>query len=95
MDDINIKKLKKEEILRRKNREKCFDKIKKMCLNKINITSQTGKTNVWFEIPSFIMGYSSYNIDNCCEYLIKKIQNRGFKTILFKPNILYIYWKFD
>ena len=93
MTDINLKDLRKMAKLREENKIKCFKKIKIMCLNKIRIIAKTEKTNVWFVIPLFLLGYTSYKIEECSEYLIGKLEKRGFKTKLFEPNLLYIYWE--
>lgn len=93
MNDININQLKKEAELRRQNKKKCFDKIKLMCLAKIKLIAKTGETHVWFNIPLFLLGHTSYKIENCSKYLIKKLEKRGFKTRLFDPNLLYIFWE--
>lgn len=96
MSDININKLKKQEKERRKIREKCFDNIKNMALKKIELVAKTGLTNcVLFRVPMFILGEPSYDIKQCTNYLIKKLEKRGFKAILFQEIDLLIYWNLD
>ena len=96
MSDINLEKLKKQERIRRKNREKCFDAIKKLCLKKIEIVAKTGNsTCLTFKVPMFMFGYPSYKIEKATDYLIKKIEKRGFNTFLYKKNELIIFWNLD
>lgn len=96
MSDVNIKKLRKEDKLRKKNRQKCFDKIKTMCLNKIAFVSKTGNaTSIVFRVPMIMLGYPSYKMSSCTSYLTKKIEKRGFKVILLNEMDLLIYWNLD
>ena len=96
MSDININKLRKQQQERNKNKEKCFDVIKNMCLKKIELASKTGKTNsVLFKIPLIMFGYPSYKLESCAKYLIEKIEKRGFKTLLFSQRELIIFWNLD
>ena len=92
MTDININDLKKNNQKKKNNMIKCYNKIKIMCLTKIKIVSKTDKTNIWFSVPNFLLGHTSYNLDDCINFIINKLKKRGFKTLLLKPNILYIYW---
>ena len=73
------------------NKIKCYNKIKIMVLNKILLVSKTSAKNACFNIPLFLIGETSYNIDDCSTFLKKKLKKRGFKSLLIKPNFLYIY----
>ena len=93
MTDINIKKIQMEQNMRRKNREKCFEIIKNMCLKKIALVSKIGTANsVLFKVPPFILGQPSYDTEKCIKYLVKKMQKRGFKTMVIDKTNILIYW---
>lgn len=87
MDINKIKEISKE---RRQIRKQAFKFILEMCHNKINSLAYTGTTNCWFELPSLIFGYPKYSMDECSEYLIKKLKKDGFVVDLIKQN--YLQW---
>lgn len=89
---INVDKLKKDAEERRKFKKKCFKKILEMTLTKIEIVAKTNITNTWFEIPMFVLGFPSFEIDDCANYIIKKLKKNGFKVFFLKPNFLFINW---
>jgi archaellum component FlaF (FlaF/FlaG flagellin family) len=89
---INVNKLKKNAEERKKFKKKCFKKILDMCLTKIEIVSQTDTTSTWFEIPIFILGSPSFEIEDCANYITNKLKKNGFKVFFLKPNFLFVNW---
>ena len=89
---INIEKLRKDAEEKKKFRKKCYKKILEMCLCKIEIVAKTETTNTWYEIPSFVFGYPSYKIEEASRYVMKKLEENGFKVFFLKPNIIFINW---
>lgn len=89
---INIEKLKKDAEERKRYKKRCFKKLLEMCLIKIEIVAVTDAKTTWFEIPSFIFGYPSYNITEAAEYILKKLKKNGFKVNFLHPNLLFINW---
>ena len=92
MSDIDLEKIIKAANEKKKNRIICFNKILEMILNKIKLVAKTDETKVWYMVPKFLLGYASFKIDDCCDYLVKKIKKKGFKCELYKPNLLYVNW---
>ena len=89
---INIEKLKKDAEEKKKFRKKCYKKILEMCLSKIEIVAKTETTKTWYEIPAFVFGYPSYKIEEASKYVMKKLEENGFKVFFLKPNIIFINW---
>ena len=77
---INVDKLKK----------KCFKKILDQCLKKMEIDAKTNITNTWFEIPVFMSGFPSYEIEYSAKYIIKRLSKNGFKIFFLNHNFLFI-----
>jgi len=89
---INVDKLKKDAEERRKFKKKCFKKILDMTLTKIEFVAKTNITNTWFEIPMFVLGFPSFEIEDCANYIMKRLKKNGFKVFFLKPNFLFINW---
>ena len=71
---------------------KCFNKILEFINNKIILVAKTDTTTTWYEIPLFLLGYPTYEIPECSEYIIKKLKKNGFNVNFLHPNILLINW---
>ena len=92
MDKVDINKLKKIHKSKIDLKFKTFEHILKMSHTKINRLGLNGINNCWFVIPSLIWGYSIYDINECSEYVVKKLKEEGFDVELYLPNIIYISW---
>ena len=80
---INIEKLKKDAEERKRYKKRCFKKLLEMCLIKIEIVAVTDAKTTWFEIPSFIFGYPSYDITEAAEYILKKLKKNGYSLVIW------------
>lgn len=90
---VKVSDLLKEQDEKRKQKEKTFKKIYKIVEKKIIIANTGGNSQMWFEIPEFILGVPVYKVLECKDYLIKKLENDGFKVTFYEPNNLYVDWK--
>jgi hypothetical protein len=71
---------------------KTFAKVFKNIEKKITLASSSNYYYVWYEIPTFIIGYPLYNIKECKKYVIKNIKENGFEIEEYESNILLIKW---
>ena len=62
---------------------------------KIEIVAKTNTISTWFEIPIFMLGFPSYDINDSAEYIMEKLKKNGFKVFFLKPNFLFINWLID
>jgi len=81
--DVNTKKEKKHTIYN-DILYKIHDKIKK--------TTGKEKFKIVYDVPEFVFGLPSYNLNHCNAYLIKHLRNNGFLVKYYFPKILYISW---
>lgn len=63
--------------------------------NKIKIASRQRNNNefCWFVVPEVILGNSNYNNNDCIVYIIKQLEENGFRIQYTHPNVLLISWK--
>jgi len=57
-----------------------FKKVYKNLEKKIQLASNSNFYYVWYEIPEFIIGCPLYKLEECKDYVIKKIKNDGFEV---------------
>ena len=77
------------------NKNLIFDKILEKCHDKIKTIAKNGGTNIFYEIPYYMLGYPLYDINICIEYVTTSLKKNGlFIQIMPKPNnnVIYISW---
>jgi hypothetical protein len=91
---LSINKLHHEINQREERKKNVYEKILKLCYNRIIVTNQKND-NCWcfFTCPTYIYGLPLYNIMSCIVYIMEDLQKRGFKTQYIQPNTIYIDWK--
>ena len=89
---VKANELIKEQQERDKIKIQTFKKVYKRLEKKIVFASSSNYYYVWYEIPEFILGLPTYNLDECIEYLINELIKNQFSYDLYKPNILLIKW---
>jgi len=47
----------------------------------------------WFVVPQMMLGVTDFNSSDCVVYLIKQLEDNGFKVVYTHPNLLLISWK--
>jgi hypothetical protein len=77
---------------RQKQRIDIYEKILTKCFIKIKSAVDMDDTFTIFQIPEFILGEPCYRLDQCIEYIIYSLKNRGFEIKYVYPNILNIHW---
>lgn len=82
---INLREERKQKIVLQ------YDKIFKICINKINMANNLNKTEVIYDVPEVLFGYSNYNINECILYITNKLKESRFDTIILGKSI-YISW---
>jgi len=81
--DVNTKKEKKYTI---------YNDILYKIHDKIKQTAQKERFKIVYDVPEFVFGLPSYNLNHCTAYLIKHLRNNGFLVKYYFPKIIYISW---
>jgi hypothetical protein len=91
---LNVDELKKLNEKRKNFKLEAYEKILEMICNKIKDTSTVlGENYCIYQVPEFLLGYSLYELDDCCKWLKKKILKFGInKVTIIEKNILIIMW---
>jgi len=46
----------------------------------------------WFVVPEFLLGVPRYDVRLCIAYIVRELQENGFKVTYTHPNLLFIVW---
>ena len=92
MTDLNANELFEKN---KKKNERIFNTFKKILMNcntLIKFANQKKQYEIIFDVPKFILGYPSFNYDECLCYLIMKLRDNNFFVKYIYPTQLYISW---
>ena len=79
-------------------RKSIYKKIFKKLCDTVNLNVENGNTFCIYQIPEFLFDEISYPLNECIEYLNKKLakfkQDKNILEITFYiPNLYYIKWR--
>ena len=89
---VKADKLIKEQKEREDRRHDTYNKILEKIEKKIVFASNANYYYTWYSIPEFIIGLPLYSLSDCKNYIIKKLNDNGFDTEFYEPNLLFIKW---
>lgn len=69
-----------------------YEKIFKMCLNKVNLANDMNKTEIVYDVPDGIYGHYDYNPVDCLLYIEGKLKNMFFDTLVLNNKTIFISW---
>lgn len=72
-----------------------MQKILKRLFTKIKHSAKASSSTqyLFYQVPTYLVGNPRYDMGECVEYLIKHLEDNGFKTKFIHPNILFISWQ--
>lgn len=92
---INFDELKKLNKEREKLKLEPYKKILELITAKITDASSVLNQNYCvYKVPEFVFGLSSYNIDECCEWIKNELLKMGVNKVeILEHHIMVITWK--
>ena len=77
---ISTRDIAKIENKRKELKKEIYTKIYEQFSRKIRQTVELGQKQVFVNVPSFIMGYPTFDRDKALEYLNRQLERAGFIT---------------
>ena len=71
---------------------KVYEKVLGYCFRKIREHVLRDQKFCFFPVPEYLPGFPLYNITHCTLFIVKKLNQAGFKTKYIPPNVIYIFW---
>jgi hypothetical protein len=69
-----------------------YNEVLTIIHDRIKKASKKEQYKFVYEVPEYLFGVPSYNLNKCLAYLIKELRNNGFLVKYYFPKILYISW---
>ena len=93
MEIPSPKSLKKGIIFKEQEERKLFDIVLNKCIEGIKHTNKyTKKTFFIFTVPKILIGYITYNPNDCVLYITREFKNKGYNAHLLSLRDIYIDW---
>ena len=89
---ININMIKKIEDSKRKVKKDIYIKIFEQFCRKIQIAVDGNQKEVFLEVPIFLLGYPSYDIETAAVYLKRQLELSGFKVLPLSTISFNVSW---
>jgi hypothetical protein len=95
---LNLDKFAKLKKQREINKKKCYKRVLKQIILTVEMNISQESNFLFFEMEPFVFGEADYDMLECVNYIIDKInEDKNFKKILdqiqfYEPNLLFIKW---
>jgi len=89
---ININDVTKIEDLRKQIRKEIYTKIYEQFSRKIKNAAEQGRKDVFLRVPTFVLGYPTFDRFRATKYLERQIVLSGFDVQLVSEYDLYVSW---
>lgn len=92
---IDIDELYEKSMKREIKHLSIFNKILNRIHKRITVTAKNKQHDkfVWFIIPTYIFGESTYDQGECIAHIIKELTNNGFYVKYLHPNTIFVSWE--
>lgn len=100
MNNLNMDKFRNKKKKLENLKLDIYEKFYNDIIKKIELYANNLKECCVYEIPLFVFGKSTYNVNEAVDYINDKlnleVKNGNLKEIIiYKPNIIYISWCLD
>jgi len=89
---VSALELQKADEAKKAIRKETYKKILEQISKKIQVSSQVGNKNLIVNIPSFVMGFPTFNREVAANYIERQLRNGGYKTNRLSETSIYIDW---
>ena len=92
MKHLNIYELQNTISRKKQNRTNIYESVLHKCHIKIRNATEREKYECVFDVPEYVVGLPLFNLNHCIDFLVKQLQNNGFKVYYHFPKLLHITW---
>jgi hypothetical protein len=89
---ISIEDIKKVERNKKEIKKEIYTKIYELFSKKIKVAVDLGHKQVFLRVPSFLLGYPTYNLEKAANYVYRQFERSGFEVYKTSTIDLYVSW---
>lgn len=92
MKQLNIFELQSSINKKKQNRNNIYENVLEKCHIKIKTAANKEQYECIYDVPQYIVGLPLYNINECIDFMVRQLNDNGFKVTYHFPKMLYISW---
>jgi len=89
---ISVKDIQKIEDSRKQVKKETYKKILEQFSRKIQVSVSANQKQVFLQVPEFLMGYPSYDVEAAAVYLRRQLENGGFRVVNVSTTTFNVSW---
>jgi len=89
---VSAQELQKANEAKKAIKKETYRKILEQISKKIQVSSQIGNKNLIVTIPSFVMGFPTFDQAMAATYIERQLRNGGYNTNRISGTSIYIDW---
>lgn len=89
---ISIEDIRKVEKNKREIKKEIYKKLYEILSKKIKVAVDLGHKQVFLRVPTFLLGYPTYNVERATLYIQRQFERSGFEVYKTSEIDLYISW---
>ena len=90
---ISVRELQKAKLAKKEIRKETYRKILEQISKKIQVSAQVGNSSLIATIPSFVMGFPTFDRTMAATYIERQLKNGGYNVKRINDIGLLIDWK--
>jgi hypothetical protein len=77
---------------KRELKKKLYTELYERASTKVRQVADLGLHETWVQVPSFLIGFPSFDLDKAAQYVERQFINGGFFTQLYENGQLFVSW---
>ena len=77
---------------KRELKKKLYTELYERASTKVRQVADLGLHETWVQVPSFLIGFPSFDVDKAAQYVERQFTNGGFFTQLYENGQLFVSW---
>jgi len=89
---LRIDEVQQVDYRKRELKKKLYTELYERASAKVRQVADLGLHETWIQVPSFLIGFPTFDVANASKYIERQFSNGGFFTKLYDNGQLFVSW---
>lgn len=89
---LRIEDVQKIDVRKREMKKKLYTELYERASTKVQEVAKLGLHETWVTVPSFLIGFPSFDLDSATSYVGRQFMNGGFYVKMYEGGQMFISW---
>lgn len=89
---LSVKDLEERDQMKKNMKKEFYTRVLSQMCRKIDMYYTLGRTECILNIPEYIFGYPSYNIEKMTLYIHRQFKHLGYRTSILSSGLIHVAW---